>query len=77
MTRFSQGPDRADGAPLVVGLHAPEHVQDGKEQVQDVKVEPNGCPDVLIIAVAPDQVLGVIQNEACKHQSSKPAEQTN
>jgi hypothetical protein len=27
--------------------------------------------------VAPDQVLGVIQNEACKHQSSKPAEQTN
>lgn len=49
---------------LVVGLHAPEHVQDGEEQVQDVEVQPNRRPDVLVVGVALDQVLGVVQDEA-------------
>jgi hypothetical protein len=49
---------------LVIRLHAPENVQDCKEQVEDVKVKPNRRPDVLVIGVALNQALCVIENEA-------------
>jgi hypothetical protein len=49
---------------LVIRLHASENVQDCKEQVEDIKVKPNRCPDVLVIGVAFNQALSVIENEA-------------
>lgn len=45
---------------LVVSL--PQHPQNGKEQVEDVQIQSDGCPNVLIIGKALDQVLGVINN---------------
>lgn len=48
---------------LVITLHAPDHVQDIKEQVEDVKVELNRGPNVVVISVALYQVLCVIDDE--------------
>lgn len=45
---------------LVVSL--PHHPQDVKEEVQNVEVESDGCPDVLIIGESFDQIVRVIDN---------------
>lgn len=45
---------------LPVGLHAPQNVQDGKEQVQNVQIENNGRPDVLVVSEAFNQIVCVI-----------------
>lgn len=37
---------------LIIRLHAPEHVEEREEEVEDVKVKNDGGPDVLVVGVA-------------------------
>ena len=62
LPELAQGPGGSEGDPLVLVLL--EHLKDGEEQIEDVKVKLNRRPDVLVISVALDQVLGVVDDEA-------------
>lgn len=54
---------------LVIRLHTAQDFEDLEEKVEDVEVKHDRSPDVLIIRVALDQCLSVINNKARENYS--------
>lgn len=53
---------------LVVSL--PQNAQDGQEQVQNIQVQSDRCPDVFIICKPLNQVVCVIYNVSTENYST-------
>ncbi|KAG9153976.1 hypothetical protein Leryth_000493 [Lithospermum erythrorhizon] len=48
-----------------------ENRRECQEEVDDVQVQSHGSPDVLVIAVALDEVVGIIYNVATENNGSQ------
>lgn len=52
---------------------AVENVQQGREEVDNVQIQSDGRHNVLIVRVALDQIVGVIDDETREHNGSNAA----
>lgn len=58
---------------VFLSIGAFERRDEGHEEVDDVEVERDGCGDVLVVGVALDEVVGVVDDEPGEHQRGDAA----